>query len=540
MDSIQGKFKRLRMIFIVLGVLITVQFLLLYLLHLNTNSKLESASVNAHSFLELIKEQNSVYQGLAESLEAKSKQNLLTLNEKISELTERLKVWGDEGIEDGLLTEALVSDETRRLTNFHKVVVHIRSGDYDSADAILKLEKKVFFSKPLIVSSIVDSVIKDGKTTEFYIQSCFLLSVLLNIPVFIVLVMTSKQLFGSVDTDLSSLVGVANSITEGTNESIKSVDCKLEETKTLFEAFNDMEVALRNRKMLSDTVVEEAQSSNKELEVKVEQGNNEIHKANELLSRKNSELEQILYAASHDLRTPLIGIQGFSQELQYISEMLVDELNATDIDIENNEKLNDILTQEIPNSVEFILKGSNKMDSMIQGLLRISRVGLEEFKFAEVDMDELLKQIVDGLSFQAQSANAMIIVEDLLPCMADKEKIEHVFTNLITNAIKYRQPDKPCEIKISCEQDGDNMRYSVSDNGLGISEENLKSIYKTFYRVSNEVSTGEGLGLTIANRIVDRHDGKLDVTSTVGEGSNFTVVIPRTQVNANLGDAANE
>ncbi|MCM8531701.1 MAG: hypothetical protein NE330_11110, partial [Lentisphaeraceae bacterium] len=394
MDSIQGKFKRLRMIFIVLGVLITVQFLLLYLLHLNTNSKLESASVNAHSFLELIKEQNSVYQGLAESLEAKSKQNLLTLNEKISELTERLKVWGDEGIEDGLLTEALVSDETRRLTNFHKVVVHIRSGDYDSADAILKLEKKVFFSKPLIVSSIVDSVIKDGKTTEFYIQSCFLLSVLLNIPVFIVLVMTSKQLFGSVDTDLSSLVGVANSITEGTNESIKSVDCKLEETKTLFEAFNDMEVALRNRKMLSDTVVEEAQSSNKELEVKVEQGNNEIHKANELLSRKNSELEQILYAASHDLRTPLIGIQGFSQELQYISEMLVDELNATDIDIENNEKLNDILTQEIPNSVEFILKGSNKMDSMIQGLLRISRVGLEEFKFAEVDMDELLKQIV--------------------------------------------------------------------------------------------------------------------------------------------------
>lgn len=540
MDSIQGKFKRLRTIFIVLAVLITIQFLLLYLLHLNTSSKLASANSNANSFLELIKDQNDVYQGLAESLEAKSSQNLVALNEKILELRNSLKAWGNEGIKEGLLTEALVADELRRLTNFQNALVKIRGGEYADADIILRLEKKVFFSKPLIVSSIIEAVIKDGKTAEFYIQSCFLLSILLNIPVFIVLVMTSKQLFGSVDKDLLSLVGVANSITDGTNETIKSVDCKLEDTKTLFEAFSDMEVALRNRKMLSDTVVEEAQSSNKELEVKVEKGNNEIHKANELLSRKNEELEQILYAASHDLRTPLIGIQGFSQELQYISEMLVEELKATDIEIESNEKLNDILTQEIPNSVDFILKGSNKMDSMIQGLLRISRVGLEEFKFSEVDMDELLKQIVDGLSFQAQSANAMIIVEELQPCMADKEKIEHVFTNLITNAIKYRQPDKPCEIKITCEQDGENMRYSVTDNGLGISEENLKSIYKTFYRVSNEVSTGEGLGLTIANRIVDRHDGTLDVSSTVGEGSNFTVVLPRNQEKTSLGDTENE
>jgi signal transduction histidine kinase len=197
--------------------------------------------------------------------------------------------------------------------------------------------------------------------------------------------------------------------------------------------------------------------------------------------------------------------------------------------------LRDIIKQDIPNSVEFILKGSNKMDTMIQGLLRISRVGLEDFKFASVNMDELLRQIVDGLSFQAQSANALITVEGLQSCDADKEKIEQVFTNLIANAIKYRNPEVTCEIKISCQDKGETLCFDIKDNGLGISEENLKNIYKTFYRVSSNDANGEGLGLTIANRIVERHGGKLEVSSKLGEGSCFSVNLPKAQQSAPVG-----
>ena len=81
------------------------------------------------------------------------------------------------------------------------------------------------------------------------------------------------------------------------------------------------------------------------------------------------------------------------------------------------------------------------------------------------------------------------------------------------------------------------MCFDIKDNGLGISEENLKNIYKTFYRVSNSDANGEGLGLTIANRIVERHGGKLEVSSTLGEGSCFTVILPKVQKTASVGES---
>ncbi|MCH2204305.1 MAG: HAMP domain-containing histidine kinase [Lentisphaerales bacterium] len=537
MRSVRGQYKQLRLVFSLLAVLFAIQMLLLYGLHLRNNSKLLQANDNVNQFMRLVKEQNSIYKRLVESIENQSTQYLGQIREEILSLKEEVSDWGRENVEQGLLSQSLVNDEIRRLENFQDVTSKIQTGDYSTAEEALMLEKKVFYTRQSIVSSILESVISENETSEFVIQSCFLLSVLLNVPVLLVLLMISRQLFKGVEVDIDSLVNVAKSITEGADSQIPESKCLLEETNDLHLAFEDMEIALRNRSMLSKEQVTQARQSTEKLEVEVEKSNIEIHKANEQLSRKNEELEQILYAASHDLRTPLIGIQGFSQELQYLAEMLLDELKESVVDIENSEKLRDIIKQDIPSSVDFILKGSNKMDTMIQGLLRISRVGLEDFKFAEVNMDELLRQIVDGLSFQAQSANAQISVEKLEGCEADKDKIEQVFTNLIVNAIKYRNPKVDCEIKVSCRNEGEILCFDIKDNGLGISEENLKNIYKTFYRVSNSDANGEGLGLTIANRIVERHGGKLEVSSTLGEGSCFTVILPKVQKTASVGES---
>ena len=536
MRSVRGKYNQLRLVFCLLAVLFAIQMLLLYGLHLRNNLKLIQANKNVNQFMELVKAQNDIFKRLVESVDNQSKQSLSQIREETLELREKVKKWGELNVEQGLLSQSLVNDELRRLNNFQDVSSKIQSGDYQTAEEILKLEKKVFYSRQSIVSSILESVISENETSEFVIQSCFLLSVLLNVPVFS-FTYDFASAFKGVEVDIASLVNVAKSITEGSDEQIPESKCLLKETNDLHAAFEDMEVALRNRSMLSKEQVTQARQSTEKLEVEVEKSNIEIRKANEQLSRKNAELEQILYAASHDLRTPLIGIQGFSQELQYLAEMLLDELKDSGVDIENSEKLRDIIQQDIPSSVDFILKGSNKMDTMIQGLLRISRVGLEDFKFADVNMDEFLRQIVDGLSFQAQSANAQISVETLQSCDADKEKIEQVFTNLIANAIKYRNPEVDCEIKVSCRDEGESLYFDIKDNGLGISEENLKNIYKTFYRVSNSDANGEGLGLTIANRIVERHSGKLEVSSKLGEGSCFTVILPKVQKPASIGES---
>lgn len=536
MKSVRSKYNQLKTVFCALAVLFAIQLLLLYGLHLRTNTKLLRANENVNSYMSMVSAQNEIFAKLVDSVDNKSTQYLIEIREETVSVREKVRKWGDKNISEGFLSESLITDELRRLDNFESITIAIQKADFKGAEEALQLEKKVFHSRKSIVSKIVESVLRETRKSEYVIQSCFLLSVLLNIPVFSVLLMTSRQLFKGVENDISSLVKVADSITSGVDEAIPKSECLLAEMNALHSAFENMEVALRNRSMLSKEQVTQAKQSTEKLEVEVEKSNVEIHKANDQLSRKNEELEQILYAASHDLRTPLIGIQGFSQELQYLTEMLVDELKENGVDFEKSEKLKDIIKQEIPNSVEFILKGSNKMDTMIQGLLRISRVGLEDFKFNNVDMDELLRHIVDGLSFQAQSANAQITVDNLQSCEADKDKIEQVFTNLIANAIKYRNPENPCEINISCNESGDDIIFEVRDNGLGISEENLKNIYKTFYRVNNEDVNGEGLGLTIANRIVERHGGKLEVSSKLGEGSSFKVILPQKQQMTPIGE----
>ena len=529
MKSVRSKYNQLKAVFSVLAVLFAIQLLLLYGLHLRTNNKLLRANENVNDYMSMVSTQNEIFEKLVDSVENESTQYLPEIRDASISVREEMREWGDKNISEGFLPESIIADELRRLDNFQSITISIQQSEFKEAGEALKLEKKIFHSRKSIVSKIVESVLRETQKSEYVIQSCFLLSVLLNIPVFAVLLMSSRQLFKGVETDISSLVKVAQSITSGSDHIVPKSECLLTETNNLHRAFEDMEIALTNRRMLSKEQVTQAKQSTEKLEVEVEKSNVEIHKANEQLSRKNQELEQILYAASHDLRTPLIGIQGFSQELQYLVEMLADELQKSGIDLENSEKLKDIIKQEIPNSVEFILKGSNKMDTMIQGLLRISRVGLEDFKFNNVDMDELLRNIVDGLSFQAQSANAQITVDQLQPCEVDKDKIEQVFTNLIANAIKYRNPEKACEISVSCEESGDDIAFSVDDNGLGISEENLKNIYKTFYRVNNDDVKGEGLGLTIANRIVERHGGSLEVSSKLGEGSSFKVILPKKQ-----------
>lgn len=525
MNSVKDKFIKLQGVFILLAVLVTAQMIILYFLQSNQTGVISQANKINQGFMLILQKENELYEKISAFRDSPNQEDFQKLKDEFTSLKSEMTSWSTKGVESLLLPDAIIKDEMRRLLNLQKALELFMQKNTVDGDLLLALEKKVFFDRVSVIKNVLDRVIADSRQTSSFISIFFLVIILLNIPVFIVLLMMTRQLFTSFSNDVSSLTEIAESITRGQKYDTKET-ASIKETQRLFDAFKNMELELINRNMLSKDEVDRTKKSNEQLEQKIEKSSHEIIKTNEMLEKKNMELEQILYAASHDLRTPLIGVQGFSQELQYLCDLLKEEISQSGVAMEEGAKLQEILDKDIPNSVNYIINGSNKMDTMIQGLLRISRVGLEELQIAEIDMNEFVRQIVDGLSFQAQSANAMIITNELENCRGDKDKLEQVFTNLIVNAIKYRKEDQSCEINISCEKTDDEVKYIVADNGKGISEVNLKKIFNTFFRIDIDSANGEGLGLTIANRIIEKHMGRLEVESVEGEGSKFFIILP--------------
>ena len=297
-----------------------------------------------------------------------------------------------------------------------------------------------------------------------------------------------------------------------------------QELVDLGNAFNEMQVAIdtRDKKITEDR--EEITKLNEILEKKVDDSGKTIVTQNKALKRKNAELEQILHAASHDLRTPLISIQGFSEELRATCEILDKELSV-DGDVDK-EKLKELFEDEITLALNYIVNGSKRMEILLEGLLRISRMGRDSLKIDTIDMNELAQVVIDTLSIQIGEGHAKFNVSDLAPCKGDSSLVEQVFTNLFTNAIKYREPSRECIIDVSSEILEDSIKYIVKDNGIGISPDNVSKVFNAFYRVDEETIEGDGVGLAIINRALDLHNGKASVESELGVGSTFSFEIP--------------
>jgi len=252
----------------------------------------------------------------------------------------------------------------------------------------------------------------------------------------------------------------------------------------------------------------------------------EILKLNEELAKKNEELESILYAASHDLRAPLVNIHGFSEELRNCFEQVKGELGRVELPADTSLRLNKIFREDIPEAVGFIVNSTAKMETLLSGLLKVCRLGQSDIQVEELDMNFLVKSVLQTFDYQMKRSGVDIRLSELPGCVGDMVQLSQVFLNLIDNAIKYLAKDREGIIYIYGRVEPDCVVYCVEDNGVGIAKAYFEKIFEIFHRLSPDVCHGDGLGLTIVRRIVERHGGDVWVESEVGKGSKFYFSLP--------------
>lgn len=228
------------------------------------------------------------------------------------------------------------------------------------------------------------------------------------------------------------------------------------------------------------------------------------------LIRANEELEQFAYVASHDLRAPLRAVLGFA-------DLLDDSLRDSDLSDEQR----DFLTE--------ILAGAHRMDGLIQALLEYSRIGRDTATQSVAINDQIegvLKTVDRELTDAAASVQNTVSAEltwDVVPPL-----MESAITNIVTNAITYRSPERELLVTISAQQDNTSTTLTIKDNGQGIAPAQIPRATLIFQRLSQE-GTGLGIGLASVRRIVEAHKGTLDIRS---DGVSFTevrITVPRSR-----------
>jgi signal transduction histidine kinase len=249
------------------------------------------------------------------------------------------------------------------------------------------------------------------------------------------------------------------------------------------------------------------------------------------LTRANQEIQRFAYIVSHDLRSPLVNVMGFTAELDSANTALK-EL------VDNAEKhAPGILTEEaavaaredLPEAIGFIRSSTQKMDRLINAILRLSREGRRTLVHDTLSLAEIAEGVRDSLRHIADDKGATIVVErPMPPLIGDRLAIEQVLSNLVENAVKYLSPDRPGRITVRATAQGDRRLIDVIDNGRGIADSDHERIFDLFRRSGAQDQPGEGIGLAHVRALVHRLGGTIHVSSTLGTGSTFRVNLPAT------------
>lgn len=247
------------------------------------------------------------------------------------------------------------------------------------------------------------------------------------------------------------------------------------------------------------------------------------------LQRANEEIQRFAYIVSHDLRSPLVNVMGFTSELDAARKPLLAmiekaEAEAPDL-VSEDAKL--AAREDLPEAIGFIRTSTQKMDRLINAILKLSREGRRTIAPEHVDTRAMVQAIADSLKHRTDEIGADIRIADTLPALVtDRLALEQIFSNLIENATKYLKAGRPGIITVSGTRERGRAIFEITDNGRGIDPKDHQRIFDLFRRSGSQDQPGEGIGLAHVRSLAYRLGGVIDVESELGEGATFRLSLP--------------
>lgn len=246
------------------------------------------------------------------------------------------------------------------------------------------------------------------------------------------------------------------------------------------------------------------------------------------LTAANEEVQRFAYIVSHDLRAPLVNVMGFTTELEAAVVPLAALLDAAETTAPGlvTPEARAAVQEDIPEAVGFIRSSTQRMDRLINAILRLSREGRRALQREPVVLTELLSGIVASVRHQVDAAGATIVVGPGMPVLqSDRLALEQIFANLIDNAVKYLDPARPGRIMLRGRVAAGQAVVEVEDNGRGIEARDHGRIFELFRRSGRQDQQGEGIGLAHVRALARRLGGEVECRSVPGLGSTFRVTL---------------
>ena len=299
------------------------------------------------------------------------------------------------------------------------------------------------------------------------------------------------------------------------------VDCKEEVVLSSGETQTPVQLSLTTLELdegIALSIILTDLTAQKATQQQLKRNNEKLEEANRALESSNHDLQQFASVASHDLQEPLRKIQIFSN--------LMRERQSE-------------LSPELKKYLEKIVDSSGRMKTLIINILSYSRLSAKDHQKEFIDLNELLKELKDDFELMIQEKGAEINIGEMPSVDVNKGQIRQVFQNIISNALKFSKADKTPVISIKAkrisqksfdsneQKDGDYCLITIQDNGIGFDEKYVSNIFALFERLnSKDKYEGTGIGLAIAKKIIDKHNGLITADSKEGSGAEFKIILP--------------
>ncbi|MEX3839759.1 ATP-binding protein [Paraburkholderia sp. BR10882] len=256
----------------------------------------------------------------------------------------------------------------------------------------------------------------------------------------------------------------------------------------------------------------------------------QLARINENLRQQTQENEMFIHGVSHDLRAPLVNLQGFSRELNHACNDLRERIAHSSLSPQVRARIERTINEDIGEALRYLQTAVLRASHIIDALLRLARAGRVEYRRQRISVQELVQRVVDAMHASIRARGAQVSVQTLPDVWGDPTALEQVFANLIGNALSYLDPARDGRVEIGTAHAPPGVEslqiFYVRDNGLGIPEVGLPRLFQAFQRMHGNVAPGEGIGLALVRRVVERHGGRVWVESTEGEGTTFYLSLP--------------